>query len=569
MSNAATELFEVWLKNQIELARRKLRDEWLSIDQRAAAEGWYGSGRRIKLSVGVIGNILRDLVEEAYPKAADASVSGEFHTSTTEQLFKLFDELIAEVSALLESTGYVSPRLEKTVVELMAPIRADLETSAKLAQLSTRSKLSQWLSSESSVIAMLPHTDPIPKNHISLNEALDLFRRAKRGRDSDVHPPHGTPEWDKWHGTYSEALEVDQTELAQPFLSGELEALVLGRSGKEYRITPSEWNSSAWPTRMFLSEEIHDLPGRPLAKHTGRTPYTYRPKFEAWLRFWVRDWLITELRYGRLAPSDAEGRAKEVGCEPLASDPDPALFKPMAEAYWTLTMALAWIVWRTEEAVRGFWRKYCEARWFFVFKRWRVGLDGEINEGWFLEQLMPSVIGLRLAEAYPTGPGAAAMLVDEAISSLWQDLGSAHLQATGIAEGTGHRKTIEAHEWQDLKLVEERDQDALIYLQGSHMGLVAYRHMSLPRDVILRVWPALAIKQSAPKPARKIQTKLTDDRKIITGVLEALSYGDEQRITELIRETARNLDLFPQDVDEQIKLTDRIRRQVRKQQQVS
>jgi hypothetical protein len=140
MSDGKTEYFEVWLNHQIDLARRKFKDEWTTIDRKAAAEGWYRSGRRIKVSIRVIADIFRTLTAEAYKRAADSAVAEKLQQIATHDLFDLFNELVAKVPTLVQSTAHVSPRLEQAVAKLIAPIRSDLEASARLAQLSIRSR---------------------------------------------------------------------------------------------------------------------------------------------------------------------------------------------------------------------------------------------------------------------------------------------------------------------------------------------------------------------------------------------------------------------------------------------
>jgi hypothetical protein len=65
-----------------------------------------------------------------------------------------------------------------------------------------------------------------------------------------------------------------------------------------------------------------------------------------------RDDLIGKVNHGTLSPEEAEAEATRLGLGPLAQRPDPAALDPMAEAYWSLPMAVAWLAYRTPEAVR-------------------------------------------------------------------------------------------------------------------------------------------------------------------------------------------------------------------------
>jgi hypothetical protein len=59
-----------------------------------------------------------------------------------------------------------------------------------------------------------------------------------------------------------------------------------------------------------------------------------------------------------MTPAEAEAEASRLGLPKLAKKPDPAEFDPMKEPSWTLIMALAWIMWRTPDAVRNHWDAY-------------------------------------------------------------------------------------------------------------------------------------------------------------------------------------------------------------------
>ena len=73
---------------------------------------------------------------------------------------------------------------------------------------------------------MARNGDLIPKDHISAMEAFDIYRKTKRGPDSNEQPPQGTEEWKSWYKQQSLEIDADESALLQPFLSGELEALI-------------------------------------------------------------------------------------------------------------------------------------------------------------------------------------------------------------------------------------------------------------------------------------------------------------------------------------------------------
>ena len=99
-----------------------------------------------------------------------------------------------------------------------------------------------------------------------------------------------------------------------------------------------------------------------------------------------RDDLITKVQRGEiLPPADAESEVKRLGLGPLASEPDANDYDPMRESFWTLPMAVAWIAYRTQDAVRNWWDDYRKKCWDWHFRAWRVP-GGPIFQGHFLEE---------------------------------------------------------------------------------------------------------------------------------------------------------------------------------------
>jgi hypothetical protein len=117
----------------------------------------------------------------------------------------------------------------------------------------------------------------------------------------------------------------------------------------------------------------------------------------------TRDDLITMVQRGEMTPDDAEAEAKRLGLDPLAAEPDPNDYDPMREPFWTLPMAVAWIAYRTQDAVRNWWNEYRKECWDWHFREWRVGPDGPVHQGHFLERrLKPTLALLEMAGYGPT-----------------------------------------------------------------------------------------------------------------------------------------------------------------------
>lgn len=153
----------------------------------------------------------------------------------------------------------------------------------------------------------------------------------------------------------------------------------------------------------------------------------------------TRDNLFDRLQRGELNISEAEAQAAAGGVGPLRDVPAPDAFHPETETFWNLPMAVAWVAWRSFARVTEYWDEYRVNCWDWHFKKWRLGPDGPIHEGWFLEQRAPAtLIVLALAEGYqsshesrPKGP----MDVEVARVALWDALEEGLLRATGFPQG--------------------------------------------------------------------------------------------------------------------------------------
>src|SRR5262245_22120899 len=201
-----------------------------------------------------------------------------------------------------------------------------------------------------------------------------------------------------------------------------------------------------------------------------------------------RDSMIDKVRYGELTPDQAEAEAARLGIGKLAAKPDVSKFDPMKEPWWTLPMAVAWIAWRSPSAVREWWDPYRSECWNWHFKEWRVGVDGPVHAGHFLERRRPATLsGLSSAECYDSAHGllpSGAISVKDAKAKLSATLGDNAFQATGISTDTGERVVIPDYAWRDLIDVEERGKDVL----RVRLGRRGYDEIALRRQNIMAIW---------------------------------------------------------------------------------
>jgi hypothetical protein len=153
----------------------------------------------------------------------------------------------------------------------------------------------------------------------------------------------------------------------------------------------------------------------------------------------LRDELVDALQHGRTTPNEAEARLKDLGLAPLAPEPDPTDYDPMYEVWWTLPMAVAWIAWRTSTVVARASDAFRTQVFHWQQKRWQVGMDGPVYEGFFLQAGVPAnLVYLAVAEASHKTQGTlpkGAMSIQLAKELLWNALGQNALQATGSSGG--------------------------------------------------------------------------------------------------------------------------------------
>jgi hypothetical protein len=178
-----------------------------------------------------------------------------------------------------------------------------------------------------------------------------------------------------------------------------------------------------------------------MRKPTGRPPGPYRSDH------------LRRARLGLITPAQIEMELREKGLPPYAVTPNPEQFNPMTEAWWTLAMAIAWIVFRTPNSVRQVWWPYrSEFRIWSGLREIETMKEGELQTvfGYELEEL-PDV-SLRDA-CFDHGAGGNPTLTPEdALRSLWANLENGLLVAEGVRKGGETRYPIRDAEWMALEV---------------------------------------------------------------------------------------------------------------------
>ena len=145
---------------------------------------------------------------------------------------------------------------------------------------------------------------------------------------------------------------------------------------------------------------------------------------------------------------------------PLTQKPDPGKFDPMAEIWWTLAMALAWVMWRNPDDVREAWNEYrldvtywSPCKYQVPAKPGATGLLAEwkIIEGHELKDWGESCYSaVYLLEAYRIAKGRQSVVRAEAAQKeIWRQLQKGELVVEARRD-QGERAPIRKAEWIDL-----------------------------------------------------------------------------------------------------------------------
>lgn len=210
-----------------------------------------------------------------------------------------------------------------------------------------------------------------------------------------------------------------------------------------------------------------------------------------------RDELFHRARIGEITPKEAEAEAARLGMEPLASHPSDDEFDPRAKSRWSLSMALAWILWRDFGEVRQWDNDYRAKCWNWQPFNVRLPVDGGVST--------KVVRGFAVAQLHPTSSllfeihGAVALLERgelvpgrspaDAKAELWAALSDARLVAEGIPATGGARIDVPAREWTDLENVTDGRLHGEYFRYRHHPLGRAYSDIVWRRDDLVRLWP--------------------------------------------------------------------------------
>lgn len=245
----------------------------------------------------------------------------------------------------------------------------------------------------------------------------------------------------------------------------------------------------------------------------------------------VASQLRRKINYGVLDPTSGETQARALGCSSLNPPPSPAAFDVASKCRWTLTMALAWVMWRSFDAARA-----VEADWIAAHQIWvEWKSDGHRSEsatalfeefgltppapvfkrGWvLLPMAVPPYAVLEELAAQGLNGSIPKTTLAGALEQAWAALLNGELGGEGRLSGVEWTQ-IAPVEWNGLRLTtsDRLPTDRLIGNSRS------YDEVRLSVPAVLKKWPEAAPAQ--PRHLESSDFKL-EDKKAITASVAAL-----------------------------------------------
>jgi hypothetical protein len=160
--------------------------------------------------------------------------------------------------------------------------------------------------------------------------------------------------------------------------------------------------------------------------------------------------------------------------------PDALQFDPFKLAHWTLPMALAWVIWRTPEAVQSQWELYD-----FHLRDLNRTEDGSRPQS----KLRSLHDLLFLTEDDEVDQSAVLVKGPAARDDLWNKLGSGKLTATGIGIKSGRREPIACTDWQDLDSFDPGLAWPFDAVGKGHKHELRFKKVSVSTKDVLDLWP--------------------------------------------------------------------------------
>jgi hypothetical protein len=238
-----------------------------------------------------------------------------------------------------------------------------------------------------------------------------------------------------------------------------------------------------------------------------------------------RDELLDAVAHGRLEPEAAEAEARRLGLSPLCPTVNSEDFDVGSEPWWTLSMTIAWIVWRSMPVVREHYAPFRAACPVWTYQKLRlpnpIGQGFIQQSGFVLKNRPPSTYSLIvISTCYPQSQEDLPRLLTafDARQELWRQLSLGNVSSVGIAQLDGLPRTIPAHEFPYLQLVEEDEADVLV-LGVRAPNRAGYHNVLLSQRDVLRRW-------RAPQP--KARDKRNSEKLCVTFFASSMQASPER-----------------------------------------
>lgn len=254
----------------------------------------------------------------------------------------------------------------------------------------------------------------------------------------------------------------------------------------------------------------------------------------------VASQLRRKINYGVLDPTSGEAQARAHGCAPLNVPPNPETFDVASQSRWTLTMALAWVMWRNFDAVRA-----VKADWIAAHHTWvaweeasrhtastralfeealgtrDIPYDDE-RRGWVLVPvaLAPHAVLVELA-----AHGLEGVVPEQDLTSAKAQIWSSLLDGKIKSEGrltTGGWTRIAPVEWNGLRLTTSDRLPTDCVLGDTR----SYDEVRSSVPAVLKMWPETA---AQPRHLKSGDFKLKDKKAITASVGALLNVDPSSR----------------------------------------
>jgi hypothetical protein len=204
---------------------------------------------------------------------------------------------------------------------------------------------------------------------------------------------------------------------------------------------------------------------------------------------------------------------------------DPSSLDPMTEPWWTLPMAISWIIWRTPDEVRTQWRKYDEE--FRDLNRLPDGTRSRTG----LRSLYDIIIST-FDDALP-----ATFIVDGAAArdDLWRRLQDGELIANGIPVGSETRRFITKMEWLDLDSFDPNVGWPVDAIGRGHKHILRFNSVAVPSNDVVRIWSDLdtanagGVTQAKAKRGPKFQYDWKEGEQYFYRLMDSMGDLDDRQ----------------------------------------